>query len=264
MKINAIVLAGGDKEEVTNITGESKDEITISCKAFIDLNGKPMISYPIDALQKSKYVETIIIVAAHPMVTGDWQKQPKIISIIEAQDDIVENLKLAMEKRTNNNPILLVTTDIVELTASVIDDFIEKCKEKKAHFGYPIIRIENISKQFPEMKKTTTKFKEGTFAGGNIFFVHPELVSSNYDLIGKGFLARKSPFKLVRILGLKCTIKYSTQVLSISDLESRFSKIISKNTSGNFQYNAKAIESPWQLGIDIDSQIDLQLLQKKK
>ncbi|HAA64453.1 MAG TPA: molybdopterin-guanine dinucleotide biosynthesis protein A, partial [Thermoanaerobacter sp.] len=108
--MNAIILAGSTKED------------KLPDKAFIEIKGKYMISYVIEALRGCDKIDKIAVV-------GDPEKLKKVVGIdviIEQADNIMDNVLKGVELFKNDKRVLILTCDIPMLTKEAVCDFIEK------------------------------------------------------------------------------------------------------------------------------------------
>ncbi|MBT1278479.1 nucleotidyltransferase family protein [Thermoanaerobacter sp. CM-CNRG TB177] len=237
--MNAIILAGSTKED------------KLPDKAFIEIKGKYMISYVIEALRGCDKIDKIAVV-------GDPEKLKKVVGIdviIEQADNIMDNVLKGVELFKNDKRVLILTCDIPMLTKEAVCDFIEKSEATGADLCYPIVRKEDNLKKFPEAKRTYARVKEGVFTGGNIFYVNPGIIDR---LIkdAKQFIAyRKRPWKLGKLLGGKILFLFLIGRLSISHIEKKAEEL--------FNINGKAIISEYpEIGNDVDKEEDVVMATK--
>lgn len=237
--MNAIILAGS--------TGEEK----LPDKALIKIKGKYMITYVIDALRQSGKIDKIAVV-------GDRNKLnhlDDIDLIIDQGSSIVENVIKGIEPFKNDKRVLILTCDIPMLTKDAVIDFIEQSESKDADLCYPIVKREDNERKFPGAKRTYVRIREGTFTGGNIFYINPAIIDSCINAANQFISYRKKPWKLGRLLGLKILILFAFGRVTIDQLEGKVSEL--------FNIKAKAIISRYpEIGNDIDKDEDVEMANK--
>ncbi|MEN3189958.1 MAG: nucleotidyltransferase family protein [Atribacterota bacterium] len=245
--LNALILAGtkgrGPLEIATNVEN----------KTLIMINGRPIIDYIVDALKRSKNIDKIVVVG--PKNELYYYIGEKVEKIIEPGNSILYNLEVGIKYFNSNKDLLILTSDIPLISPQAIDEFIEKCLERKAHLGYPIIKKENIIKKYPEAQRTYVKIKEGTVCGGNIIFFKPEIFYENKELIQELFENRKAMWKWAKILGLKFVIKYLLKTITLKEIEEKVTGLV------GYKSAAIIISYP-ELMIDLDKISDYELVQK--
>ncbi|GIM46037.1 hypothetical protein DNHGIG_15860 [Collibacillus ludicampi] len=248
--MRAVILAGG------LITGLEEQE-----KAFLTIENRPMIDYVLQALAGVQAIDEQIIVG--PRNIESWVKQQgnMRLRVIQARERLMENVLLGVEQAEHEDELILLTTcDIPFLTTEAVNDFLERCgMDASVDFYYPIIRKEDTEREFPRMKRTYVKLREGVFTGGNLFLVRPAVIKRVANRVEEILRNRKSPLKISAELGWSFTCRLLlSQVygfLRLAQLEQRFSEL--------FDIRAKAIISPYpQIGTDVDKHSDLLLARK--
>lgn len=237
--MNALILAGS--------TGDEK----LPEKTLIKIKGRYMISYVIDALRGSGKVEKIAVI-------GDKEKLKCIDGIdilIEQGSSIIENVVKGIEPFKNDRRVLILTCDIPMLTKEAVIDFIEQSESYNADLCYPIVKREDNERKFPDAKRTYAKIKEGTFTGGNIFYLNPKIIDACIEAAKQFIAFRKKPWKLGQLLGFKILILFAFGRVTISQLERKVSEL--------FNINAKAVISRYpEIGNDVDKDEDVEMANK--
>jgi len=238
--VNCIILAG--KEE---------SQLKTENKALIELQGKPMISYVIDALKASRYVGDIVVVGDR----GQLSSISNEVNIIDHNGHILDNIRVGVDYFKENAMILIATCDIPLLTGEAVDDFIKKSLETKADICYPIINKTTCDVAYPESKRTYASLREGQFTGGNLFMLNPKIFDKCMHIAEQMINYRKCPTKMSRVLGLSFLIKFLAGKLAIKDIENRASELLN--------IRAKAIISDYaEIGNDVDKPEHVEIIQK--
>ncbi|TYQ14812.1 UNVERIFIED_CONTAM: Molybdopterin-guanine dinucleotide biosynthesis protein A [Acetivibrio alkalicellulosi] len=237
--LNTVILAGSQSDE--SWSGYKN-------KCLININGKALIDYVIEALKKSNDIGKIVVVG--PLEDLDSYLNGKVNDIIDSKGSIVQNLIKGIKYFGTDEHLLVCTSDIPLITPEAINDFILKAKELEADFCYPVIEKTVNNKMFPEVERTFVKIKEGSFTGGNIFHMKPAVIETSVPLIEKLMDSRKNPFKMARLFGLGFFIKLLTGRLSIAIAEKKIFDILN--------VKAKCIISQYpEIGNDVDKLSDI-------
>ncbi len=241
-KVNALILAGdSDKGEFG---------AHISNKSFIEIRGKWIVEYVVEALLESNMVDKIAIIG--PIEILKDRLEGRIDYFIPEQGDIFDNLQRGLKPFINDDFVLVSTSDIPMIKGSVVSDFIERCKAQDADLCYPIVDKSLNQSLYPGFKRTYVKLRDGTFTGGNIIGLNPKVVDPCAEF-ARGFIThRKKPWELGRLLGPRFLALLTTGRLSIAHIEKRFFQLL--------RIKARAIISPYpEIANDIDKPDDIEL-----
>lgn len=247
--IDAVVLAGS----VNN--GKLKELSNESYEALVEIARRPMVSYVVDTLRQFRLIKRIAISGPNEEMYKLFGSVENII-IAPAGRTPIESCLNALEKLNPSGNVLVTTSDIPLLTRKSLADFIKQCSQKQADVYYPVVPKEVNERLYPGVKRTYIKFKEGTFTGGNLFMVNPQVVK---DCAGKAesFVEkRKSPLALARLVGWSFLLKFIMRSLTLKEAEAKLSNI--------FGIKGAVIISPYpEVGIDVDKPGDLLLVREK-
>ena len=120
--MDAIVTAGGIPQPNEPLYAYTKGE----SKALLDIAGKPMIQWVLDALGNAKNVDNVIITGLSPKSKVTCKKP---IYFISNQGRMLANIVTGVEKslelNKKNEYVLIVSSDIPALTSAQVDWLIE-------------------------------------------------------------------------------------------------------------------------------------------
>jgi GTP:adenosylcobinamide-phosphate guanylyltransferase len=243
---NAIVLAGGVSKEL------SADHVQ-TYEAFIDIGGKPMLYFVLKALLKSEKIGKILV--AGPMKLLAEIGLPEKVRLVQSGETILDTVLNGITALESLKKTLIITVDVPFITAAAIDDFLMQCEAEEGDFYYPIIEKSISEAKFPQGKRTYVKLTEGTFTGGNIFLVKPEIIP-NCMRIAKQIIAnRKKPWRLASLLGWITLLKFVFGYLSVEAAKKRVSKILAMQ-------GVVIISDYPEIGMDVDKLSDVVLVEQ--
>lgn len=243
IKIDAIVLAGSKN------TGKLQEVSSASYEALIPLANKPMIVYVLEALRSCDRVGKVVVVG--PRELKAYLEEGE--TLVESKEYLSTNLQLGIRAVNKKRRVLIVTSDIPMLNAEVVEDFLARCERVDADLYYPVVSREVSERAFPGVERTYIRVKEGSFTGGNIFLVSPELVRNSKELVDKALHLRKKPLKLAYMLGLGFILRFIMRRVTFAEVEARAKKV--------FNVNGIAIITPFvELGVDVDKPSDYALM----
>ena len=244
-EINAVILAGRRN------TGKLQDVASEEWEALVDLGGRPMAQYIVDACSGSKSVDRIAVVGrADVMATRVTGRQ---VTFVEAGSTAIENLRRGLKALGATGYLLICASDIPLVTPEIIDRLVGACLAKPAQLYYPIISREDNDARFPGMHRTYGTVREGTFTGGNIFLLDASIVEERLPVAENFFNARKNPLKMAGLLGWSFLVGLLLKRLAIADIERRVGQL--------FGVAGKAVicHDP-EVAVDVDKPSDLELV----
>ncbi|MCL6478000.1 MAG: nucleotidyltransferase family protein [Peptococcaceae bacterium] len=244
--VDALVLAGSRND------GPLRQCSSVPYEAMITIGRKTMIEYVIDALRSSRRIGRIVVVGP-PDVPGFCRRDD--VSLVPAEGNLMENILRGVENLSGAARVLLATCDIPLITPQAIEDFLDKCGDKSADIYYPVVPREVVEKSYVNTKRTYVTFKEGDFTGGNLFLIASAAVSRCMVKGQQLVDARKSPFRLSRLMGVPFLIKFMLRMVSISEAERKASDLLGIE-------GAVVITRYPEVGVDVDKPSDLELVSK--
>lgn len=242
---DAIILAGGEKRK--QLLGMSPQPY----EALIEIAGQPMVTFVANALAASGSVKRIYVLGPESQL--QQCPFPPQTTVLAGGRTIMETIQIGMDVLGHNEKTLVATADIPLLTAEAVNDFLTQCAGSDADFYYPIVPKELNAQRYPSTRRTYVRLKEGTFTGGNIFLVNPDIVSRSLAVANRIIENRKNPLTLCRILGWRFVFKFIAGSLCLNEVEQRVSELL--------KLRGAVVHSRFpELGIDVDKPSDLELV----
>ncbi len=248
--MDAIVTAGGiplpEDPLYTYTNGNSK--------ALVDVAGKPMIQWVLDALSDAKNVDNVIIIGLSPK-TGVTCKKP--LHFISNQGRMLANIVVGVEKSLELDPkaeyALVVSSDIPGLKPEMVDWLIETTMQTRDDIYYGVIPREVMETRYPGSNRTYTKLKGIELCGADIHVTHVTMATEHLDMWEELIGNRKSPLKQAATIGLGTLFRVATRSIGLDDLVA--------TVSGRLGISGRAIV--WdhaEPGMDVDKPHQLELL----
>jgi GTP:adenosylcobinamide-phosphate guanylyltransferase len=196
--MDAIVTAGGAPQPKEPLYEETHG----GYKAMLDIHGKPMIQWVLDAISGAELVDRVIITGL-PLYTDLTCAKPMFL--IEDQGDMIANIKAGVEELQKGNPsvqqVLAVSSDIPTITPPMVDWMVQTILETDDDIYYNVIERANMEQRFPNSRRTYTRLKELEICGGDLNAIRASIVSPQNPLYARLIEARKSPLRQASILG---------------------------------------------------------------
>jgi GTP:adenosylcobinamide-phosphate guanylyltransferase len=224
-------------------------------KAMVDVAGKPMVQWVLDALTEARNVENVIIVG---LTEKSGLKCGKQMHFVSNQGKMVENLQAGAQKVLEVNKqaeyVLIVSSDIPAITGEMVDWVVETALEKKLDIIYNVIQREVMEKRFPGSKRTWTRLKDMEVCGGDMNVGRISLiVNDDTEMWEKITNSRKNPLKQAALIGYDTAFLLLTGKLSLQDAET---KVMTR-----MKITGKAIVCPYaEVGMDVDKPHQLEIM----
>ena len=247
--MDAIVAAGGipkpEEPLYTYTQGLSK--------ALLDIGGKPMIQWVLDALGEAEKVDNVIIIGL-PEDSKITCKKP--LFFVPNQGRMLDNITAGIDKMLDINPsaeyVISASSDIPGITGEMIDWMVEASEQTQHDMYYGIVKREVMEKRYPNSKRTFTKLADMELCGADIHIAHktmttdPEHLAMWDVLIGK----RKSPLKQAASIGFMTLFLLLTRRLTLNGAIERITKrlnITGRAIMWEFAEPAMDVDKPHQL-----------------
>ena len=249
MKMDAIVTAGGipqPEEPLYEFTqGKSK--------AMLDVAGKPMVQWVLDALCSANTVEHVVLVG---LTEENGLECSKITGYLPNQGGMLANLKAGLARVKEINPdihhVLLVSSDIPAITGDMVDWVVNTAMQTDEDVYYNVITKETMEARFLGSKRTYTHFKDVDICGGDMNVIRAS-ISANESFWEKIIAARKSPLKQASLLGFDTLILLLLRQVTLADAVKRVARRVG--------LTGRALVCPYaEVGMDVDKPNQLELV----
>jgi len=221
--MDAIVTAGGIPQPGDPLYAYSKGD----SKALIDIEGKPMIQWVLDALSESKKVDNVIVIGLTAK-SGLTCKKP--LYYVSNQGRMLANIVAGVNKSIELNKkseyVLGVSSDIPALKGEMVDWLVDTAMETRDDIYYGVCPKEVMEARYPTSHRTYTKLKDIQVCGADINIFHVNQVTEHLDtweaLIGN----RKSPLRSAAVIGWDTLFQMFTRQITMQGLVERASQRI--------------------------------------
>jgi GTP:adenosylcobinamide-phosphate guanylyltransferase len=221
--MDAIVTAGGIPQPEDPLYAYSNGD----SKALIDVAGKPMIQWVLDALSDTKNVDNVIVIGLSPK-SGVTCKKP--MHFVSNQGrmlaNIVAGVNKALELDKKAKYVLIVSSDIPALKPEMVDWLVDTCMETKDDLYYGVCTREVMEGRFPGSNRTYTKLKGIELCGADMNITHVRMATEHLDMWESLIGTRKSPLKQAGIIGLGILFQVATRSITLEALVEKVCKRI--------------------------------------
>lgn len=223
MKMNAIVTAGGIPQPGDPLYIYSNG----NSKGLIDVAGKPMVQWVLDALGDAKEVDQVIVIGLSPK-SGLTCKKP--VHYISNQGRMLANIVAGVNKSLELKPkgeyILIVSSDIPALKGDMVDWLVKTAMETSDDLYYGVCPRDVMEARFPTSNRTYTKLKDIELCGSDINVIHVSMATDHLDTWEQLIGNRKSPLRQAAVIGLDTLFQLFTRQFTLDSLVERASQRI--------------------------------------
>ena len=223
-------------------------------KALLDIAGKPMIQWVLDALGGSSKINNVIIIG---LTADSGVTCAKPLSYLPNQGGMLANIVAGVNKALELDPktehILLVSSDIPAITAPMVDWVVEAASQRDEDIFYNLIPREVMEKRYPGSKRSFTHLKDAVVCGGDMHVVSTETVTKNQEIWNKLIETRKNVFKQAALIGFDTLFLLLTRLITLDQAMERVRRKL--NISG------RGILCPYaEVGMDVDKPHQLEMM----
>ncbi|HSF83350.1 MAG TPA: nucleotidyltransferase family protein [Anaerolineales bacterium] len=248
--MDAIVTAGGIPQP-----GEPLYEYTQGeSKALLDVAGKPMIQWVLDALCEAEKIRNIVLIG---LPADSNVSCRKLTAFIPNQGSMLDNIRTGVSKILELQPdaghVMIVSSDVPGIKPEMIDWVVDTCMQTDDDIYYNVITKEVMEKRFPSSKRSYTHLKDLDVCGGDVNVIRSSLATSEEEIWDDLIGARKNVLKQAAIIGFDTLILLMLRRVTIDDAVKKVAKRL--NITG------RAVICPYaEVGMDIDKPHQLEIL----
>ena len=223
-------------------------------KALLDICGKPMVQWVLDALGGAKRVENVVLIG---LMEDSGVRCAKPLMFIPNRVGMIENLIGGISKVLEINPsatrVLLVSSDIPAITSEMVDWEVETCLQTDVDLCYNVAKRETVENQYPGSKRTYLKLKDMEVTGGDMNVVHTSVASIDPTMWRRLVETRKNPIKQASIIGFDTLLLVLLHQITLQNAVEKATR--------RLHMTGQAIISPYaEIAMDVDKPHQLELM----
>jgi NDP-sugar pyrophosphorylase family protein len=250
--MNAIILAGGIPQPEDPLYNYTNGD----AKALVDVAGKPMIQWVVDALSGAKHVDHVIIVGLSPKNNLQSKKPLHYLSNQGRMlSNVVAGVEKSLELNKKNQYVMVVSADVPTLKPEMVDWLVDTCMKTQDDLYYGVCPKETMEKRFPGSNRTYTKLKDIELCGADINIAHVRMATEHLDMWESLIGSRKSPLKQAGIIGWGTLWQVFTKSITLDELTAIVSERIGIKGRAIIWSHAEPC-------MDVDKPHQLELLRK--
>ena len=188
-------------------------------KALVDVAGRPMIQWVLDALGEARHVDNVIIIGLSPKSNITCKKP---LHFVSNQGRMLSNIVAGVNKSLELDPeteyVIVSSSDIPGINAEMVDWLVETCMQTKEDIYYGVVPRQVMEKRYPGSNRTYTRLKDIELCGADMHVTHVRMATEHLDMWEELIGNRKSPLKQAATIGFGTLFKVATRSIALDDL----------------------------------------------
>jgi GTP:adenosylcobinamide-phosphate guanylyltransferase len=255
MQMNAIVTAGGIPLPEDPLYEYSNGD----SKALLEIHGRPMIQWVLDALGESQCVKNVVIVGLSPL-SGVTCSKP--LYFLGNQGKMLDNIRVGTLEAQRLDPafthVMIVSSDIPAITGEMVDWVVETAMEDEhlLEVYYNVIPREVMEERFPGSKRTYTHLKGMDVCGGDLSIGCIQTILDEKAIWTKLITYRKSPLRQAALIGWGTFMRLALRRLTLEDAVEQVTRRLG--------VTGRALVCPYaEIGMDVDKPAQLEIMRRE-
>ncbi len=223
-------------------------------KAMLDICGKPMIQWVLDALEGAETIKRVVIVGIQPVV---GLRSTKLQHILPDQGGMIDNIRAGVLNIQAENPeirhVAVVSSDIPAVLPEQVDWVVRTAQETDDDIYYNVVTREVMEKRFPGSNRSYIHLKDMDVCGGDLNVVRASLVNGSDELWEKIIASRKNAMKQAALLGYDNLLLLLLRQINLENAVRRVARRL--NLTG------RALVCPYaEIAMDVDKPHQLEIM----
>jgi GTP:adenosylcobinamide-phosphate guanylyltransferase len=223
-------------------------------KALMDVAGKPMIQWVLDALSGAGTIDQVVVIG---LTQDSGVSCEKKLFCVPDQGGMLDNIRTGVGKVIEVNPgaefTLIVSSDVPTITSEMVDWSVNTALETEHDLYYNIILREVMERRFPGSNRSYVRLKNGDVCGGDMNVVRSSVVVAKDAIWSRLISARKNALRQAAMIGFDTLFLLLLRRLTLESAVPRVCK--------RLDLRGRAIRCPYaEIGMDVDKPYQLEIV----
>lgn len=138
-------------------------------KALVEIGGKPLVCWPVEALLASERFSQVRVLAQAPERIARALPAHPALLVEPSGPSIAATLEKLLFDGTVQWPLFVTTADHVLLDGGMIDEFCDL--SELADIAVGVVERDNLMARLPNSQRTWIRFRAGAYSGANMFML---------------------------------------------------------------------------------------------
>jgi len=227
-------------------------------KALIDIAGKPMIQWVLDAVSEAKGLGEVTVVGLERSVTLSCDKP---LTVLPNQGSMIGNIRAGvrsiLEKRPDTEYMMISSSDIPLVPGEMFDWFIEQMQGMHHEFYLNMVTRQALETRFPGIKRRVDRIGNLELRGvADVSILQPKIVMQK-DGAAEGIeKARGNLWRQLNFVGFDTLLLLALRQLDLAAFTTRISK--------KHGVDLHPVICPYaQIAMDVDEPAHLAIMQRE-
>lgn len=248
----AVITAGGEIEPNHPLYAATQGGL----KSMIDIAGKPMVQWVLDALCQSANIQGVVVAGLPPEMSLDCSYP---LYLLPDTGSMLSNIRAGASEIMRLDPqathAILTTGDIPTLRGEIVDWLACQVKDLDQDIYYTLVERRDMDDRFPGAKRNYTHLKDLQVCGGELHCFRLQAALEESPLWNQLIDARKSPLRQASIMGYDALLFLMLRQLSLKDAEATVCKRLG--------VKGQAVLSPYpEIAMDVDKPSQLEIVRE--
>lgn len=193
-------------------------------KALLDIAGRPMIAWVLEALAAARSVDQIVVVGLD-QEEAETAGVPSSLPVHYVPDNgtmlanMLAGATYIRQQWPDTTIIMGASADIPAITADIVDSFHAACAPWDKDIYYNFVTREVMEARFPGSARTYTRLGELEVAGGDLVMATLAAIDSQQTLYEAVTAARKQPWRIAQLVGWRVLLRMMLRRLTLEDVQ---------------------------------------------
>ncbi len=250
--MDALVLAGG----APGPGGLLYEYTQGKSKAMLDMCGRPMVQWVLDALEGSAIVDRVVVIGLSP---SEGLQSSKIRAYLPGEGSMIQNVRLGIKQVLELNPqarhMLVVSSDIPAITPVMVDWMVTTCMQTDDDLYYNVIQRQVMEKRYPNSRRTYLRVKDVEVCGGDMSVISTQISTEKDSVFERLSATRKNVLQQAAIIGWGTLFKVLLRRITLQEAVQAVCKRVG--------LKGRAILCPYaEVGMDVDKPFQLEMMRQ--
>jgi len=227
-------------------------------KALIDIAGKPMVQWVLDAVSEAKNVGRVAVVGLEGSVELSCSKP---LTILSNQGSMIGNIRAGLRSILEQDPeteyVMTCSSDIPLVPGEMFDWFIDQTRSSHHEYYMNMVTRQVLEARFPSIKRRVDRVGDIEVRGvADISIIQPKIIMQKNGAADRINEARGNLWKQLNFVGFDTLFLLALRRLDL-DL---FAKHLSKKHSVDLH----PVICPYaEIAMDVDDSSQLELMRRE-
>jgi len=227
-------------------------------KALIDIAGKPMIQWVLNAVSEAKGLEEVTVIGLKESVVLSCDKP---LTLLPNQGSMIGNIREGvrhiLEKNPNTEFVMVSTSDIPLITGDIYDWFIAQTQETHHEFYLNMVTQQVLEARFPGIKRRVDRIGNLELRGvADINILQPKIVMQSDGAAERIEKARGHLWRQLNFVGFDTLFLIMLHQLDLDAFTKRLGK--------KHGVDMHPVICPYaEIAMDVDEPAHLEIMQRE-